>query len=63
MHAHLQQYCTLKSDVLPCRLESQTGLVVRFVIGHSVKRDQEQALDAESAQHGGFLRLPLKVST
>lgn len=36
---------------------------MRFVIGHSTNVDQEQAIEAEAEQYGGFMRLPMQVST
>ena len=60
---------TLVSDshVAPChnanRFEKKTGLVVRFVIGHSANQGQEEAVAKEAEKHGGFLRLPLQVHT
>ncbi|KAK9803488.1 hypothetical protein WJX73_007726 [Symbiochloris irregularis] len=42
------------------RYFQDTGLVLRFVIGHSNSQEQERALDAEAAEFGGFLRLSLQ---
>ena len=49
------------STVGAYRFERTSGLVLRFIIGHSGDQVQEQALAAEAAEHGGFLRLPLEV--
>jgi galactosylxylosylprotein 3-beta-galactosyltransferase len=41
-------------------LQAASGLVVRFVIGHSADAAAEGAVRSEAAAHGGFLRLPLQ---
>ena len=46
---------------LPCRLEEDTNILVRFVIGNPPTPQQEQALQQEMADHGAFLRLPVQV--
>ena len=58
--AELLQQCAQHTRNI-CRFESSTGLLLRFVIGHSANKDQEAAVDAEATRHGGFLRLPLQV--
>ena len=44
------------------RLEASTGVIVRFVIGHSPNAAAEAEVAAEEEAHGGFLRLPLEES-
>ncbi|OWM73967.1 probable beta-1,3-galactosyltransferase 8 [Punica granatum] len=41
------------------KLEKEKGIVIRFVIGHSVTPGgiQDKVIDAEDAKHGDFLRL------
>jgi hypothetical protein len=46
---------------LPCRLESEQGVVLRFVVGSVPDPQQEAELEAEAAQYGDILRLPLQV--
>ena len=48
----------LESNV---RLETDTNMVMRFVIGQTSDLAQEADLVAESSQHGGFMRLHLQV--
>lgn len=44
-----------------CRLEKEKGMVVRFIIGHSVDELQEQALGEEEEKYEDILRLPVMV--
>ena len=48
----------LESD---SRLETETNMVMRFVIGQTSDPAQEAELVAESSQYGGFMRLHLQV--
>lgn len=48
----------LESNV---RLETDTNMVMRFVIGQTSDPAQEADLLAESSQHGGFMRLQIQV--
>ncbi|KAL6767917.1 hypothetical protein ACKKBF_B37090 [Auxenochlorella protothecoides x Auxenochlorella symbiontica] len=41
------------------KLETESGIVARFVVGHSPDSGAEAALNAEEAKHGGFMRLDL----
>ncbi len=43
------------------RLEREQGIVVRFVVGHSVDQTLERGMAAEEAAHRDFLRLPFQV--
>ena len=43
------------------RVAQKDGLIVRFVIGHTLDARQEEAVALEDANHGGFLRLPIRV--
>ena len=47
--------------ILACRLETETGMVMRFIIGQTLDDAQEADLMQESSEHGGFLRLDLQV--
>ena len=44
-----------------CRLEKDTNMLMRFIIGRSSNVTQEAELTSESNEHGGFLRLDLEV--
>ncbi|CAI5524642.1 unnamed protein product [Closterium sp. Naga37s-1] len=39
------------------RVEAETGLVFRFIIGHSTSEEDEQLLQAENSTHGDLLRI------
>jgi hypothetical protein len=43
------------------KVAQKDGLIVRFVIGHTLDARQEEAVAQEDADHGGFLRLPIRV--
>lgn len=43
------------------RIQKESSVVLRFVIGHSKLYSAEHAIEAEDRQHGGFLRLPIQV--
>lgn len=64
-HPHtkrLQHHCVVSTtDCLSRRLESQHGIILRFVVGSVQDPQQAAALDAEQQQHGDILRLPLQV--
>ncbi|CAI7836304.1 unnamed protein product [Closterium sp. NIES-53] len=44
------------------RVEAETGLVFRFIIGHSTSEEDEQLLQAENSTHGDFLRIDVDES-
>jgi hypothetical protein len=44
------------------RVQKETSVVLRFVIGHSKDYKAEREINAEQSKHGGFLRLPIQVS-
>lgn len=44
-----------------CRLETDQGILLRFVIGHAAQKEQEGALEQEAAAYGGFMRLDIQV--
>lgn len=46
---------------LVCRLEEETGMFVRFAVGE-VPGEAREEIDAEQAEHGTFLHIPLKVT-
>ena len=48
-------------DVL-CRIEEETGIMFRFVVGHSEDAMQEAEMGREIAENGAFLRLPVQVA-
>lgn len=43
------------------RVQKETSVVLRFVIGHSKEYKAEREINAEQSKHGGFLRLPIQV--
>lgn len=43
------------------KVAQKDGLIVRFVIGHTLEARQEEAVALEDANYGGFLRLPIRV--
>lgn len=47
---------TMKEKV---RLEWEKGIVVRFVVGHSLDPKQEEAMGQEEADHQDFIRIPI----
>ena len=47
--------------IAACRLETETNMVMRFIIGQTQNDAQEAELMQESSKHGGFLRLDLQV--
>ena len=49
--------------VAACRLETETNMVMRFIIGQTQNDAQEAELMQESGKHGGFLRLDLQVNS
>ena len=44
------------------RFEKQTGIRVRFVVGHSVDATAEFNIETEQKRHGDILRLNIQVS-
>ena len=49
-----------EQDVV-CRIEEETGIMFRFVVGHSEDALQEAEMGREIAENGAFLRLPVQV--
>ena len=48
--------------LLTDRLEKETDMLLRFVVGHSKDQQQENEMNQEIAKNGAFLRLPIVVS-
>lgn len=46
---------------LSCRVEKETGMLFRFVIGHTESKAEESAINQEIEENGAFLRLPIQV--
>ena len=42
------------------KLEASSGIVLRFVIGHTTHAKAEAEVASEEKKHGGFLRLPIQ---
>lgn len=69
MHAMLTSGPSIKSTDMSCcpppptcRLEAETGIVLRFVVGTAAGPAQDAQVDTEQQQHGDILRLPLQVN-
>ena len=43
------------------RIERETGMLFRFVVGHSEDEATEAAMNSEIEENGAFLRLPIQV--
>lgn len=51
----------LRAYFRTCRFQEESGIALRFVIGHSDDPWEETHLQEEIDEHGGFLRLPITV--
>lgn len=51
----------ITSMALFCRVEEETGMLFRFVIGHTESKAEEAAINQEIEENGAFLRLPIQV--
>ena len=51
----------LWSRLFLCRVEKETGMLFRFVMGHTESKAEEAAMNQEIEENGAFLRLPIQV--
>lgn len=43
------------------RLETEHGIIVRFILGHTDDKEAEDKVALEAKETGDFIRLPIKV--